>query len=218
MNDHTSTKSSYILQHFLKKANLSNIQELSDKSGVSELQILRLQNGLLLKMNLEILIKIALGLNISLNELITSFSPDQDFTPAIAKKESSLFQEYVTLQENYAKQQEELTKQFQRSTLDVLESLILQLPTAIAAITKKPDLPAKRFLPLLKPIQKLLGSWNIKAIASVGDTIPYDPVYHQLIEGNANKGDHVEVRYLGYCQGEKLLYRAKVSSCKGNRE
>lgn len=211
MNHYISTRSFYILQQLLKKANLSNIQELSDKTGVSELQILRLQNGLLFKINLETLIKIALGLNISLNELISSFSNDQDFTPAIPKNESLILQEYENLQEKYTKQEKQLTKQFQRSSLEVLESLILQLPTAIASVKKNPDLPANRLLPLLKPIQKLLASWNIKAIASVGDIIPYDPVYHKLMEGNVNTGDLVEIRYLGYCQGDNILYRAKVS-------
>ncbi|MGB7379946.1 MAG: XRE family transcriptional regulator, partial [Rivularia sp. (in: cyanobacteria)] len=34
---------------------------------------------------------------------------------------------------------------------------------------------------------------------------------HQLIEGNAQPTEKVKVRYTGYRQGDKLLYRAKVS-------
>jgi hypothetical protein len=34
---------------------------------------------------------------------------------------------------------------------------------------------------------------------------------HQLLEGTAQPGDLVKVRYTGYRQGDKLLYRVKVS-------
>jgi hypothetical protein len=34
------------------------------------------------------------------------------------------------------------------------------------------------------------------------------------MEGNAQPGDFVKVRYVGYRQGEKLLHRAKVSPLK----
>jgi hypothetical protein len=34
------------------------------------------------------------------------------------------------------------------------------------------------------------------------------------MEGHAEVGDRVRVRYTGYWQGEKLLYRAKVSPVK----
>jgi molecular chaperone GrpE (heat shock protein) len=51
----------------------------------------------------------------------------------------------------------------------------------------------------------------VEAIAPVGAEIPYDPQLHQLMEGNPQLGEIVKVRYTGYRQGDKLLYRAKVS-------
>jgi molecular chaperone GrpE (heat shock protein) len=57
-----------------------------------------------------------------------------------------------------------------------------------------------------------LQEWGVEAIASVGSELPYDPQWHQLMEGIAQPGDLVKVRYTGYRIGEKLLYRAKVSS------
>jgi len=57
----------------------------------------------------------------------------------------------------------------------------------------------------------LLQQWGVEAIAPVGAELPYDPQQHQLLEGTAQAGDQVLVRYTGYRQGDKLLYRAKVS-------
>jgi molecular chaperone GrpE (heat shock protein) len=123
-----------------------------------------------------------------------------------------MVKDYQNLLQKYQIQEQELVQQFQLSTLEILESLLLQLPTVTAAVNQNPELPALTLLPLLKPIQELLETWGIKAIASVGDKIPYNPSEHELMEGTAKPGDLVEVRYLGYCQGDKLLYRAKVSA------
>jgi molecular chaperone GrpE (heat shock protein) len=64
---------------------------------------------------------------------------------------------------------------------------------------------------LVYPLENLLKQWQIEPISFVGAEIPFDPQLHQLLEGNADSGDLVKVRYVGYRQGEKLLYRAKVS-------
>ena len=51
----------------------------------------------------------------------------------------------------------------------------------------------------------------MEAIAPVGAEVAYDPQLHQPLEGTAQPGEKVKVRYTGYRQGDKLLYRAKVS-------
>jgi len=56
-----------------------------------------------------------------------------------------------------------------------------------------------------------LEHWGVESIAPVGAQIPYNPQQHQLMEGTAEPGEPVKVRYTGYRQGDKLLYRAKVS-------
>jgi molecular chaperone GrpE (heat shock protein) len=68
-----------------------------------------------------------------------------------------------------------------------------------------------RLLPLVRPVEQLLQQWGVEAIASVGSELAYDPHLHQLMEGTAQPGELVRVRYTGYRIGEKLLYRAKVS-------
>ena len=105
-----------------------------------------------------------------------------------------------------------MQQEFQQSSLQILESLILQFPTAAQKAQENPQLAAVKIVPLVqKPLEKLLQQWGIEAIAPVGAELPYDPQLHQLMEGNAQPGEIVKVRYTGYRQGEKLLYRVKVS-------
>jgi molecular chaperone GrpE (heat shock protein) len=72
-------------------------------------------------------------------------------------------------------------------------------------------LAAVKLLPLVRPIEQLLQKWEVEEIAPVGAEVAYDPQLHQLLEGTAQPGEKVKVRYTGYHQGDKLLYRAKVS-------
>ncbi len=215
MDRSTLRKNSKILQRLMQRSGIANLLELSSLAGVSELQLFRLKNGLLGKMQLETLIKISEALNISLNELISAFAAHEDLFKGINEQDdSTLRQEYQKLQQEQEIIKQKLTQKFQRSSLDILESWLLQWPTVVNAAQKNPQLPAARLIPLIKPIQRLLTSWGVEAIASVGEVIPYDPTYHQLMEGTAQPGDLVEVRYVGYHQGDKLLHRAQVSPVK----
>jgi len=104
-----------------------------------------------------------------------------------------------------------MQQDFQQGTLQVLESLLIQLPTIRHSLESKPDIPATRLLPLLRPLDTLLEAWGVVAIAPVGAEVPYDPTQHQLMDGTAEPGELIRVRYTGYMQGDRLLYRAKVS-------
>ena len=123
----------------------------------------------------------------------------------------TLQQEYQRLQQQLEQQRETLMQEFQQSSLQVLESWLVQWPTAAYAAQQNEQLPAVRLLPLIRPVESLLQQWGVEAIAPVGAEVPYDPQHQQLMSGSAQPGDKVRVRYTGYRQGDKLLYRAKVS-------
>ncbi len=73
-------------------------------------------------------------------------------------------------------QREVLLQEFQQSSLQLLESLLLQWPTAAQKAQENPQLAAVKILPLVqKPLEKLLQAWGVEAIAPVGAEIPYDP-------------------------------------------
>jgi hypothetical protein len=122
-------------------------------------------------------------------------------------------QEYQRLQAQMEQQRTTLQQEFQQTSLQILESWMLQFPTAAYAAQENPQIPATQLLPLIRPVEQLLQSWGVEAIATVGTELAYDPQLHELIdaEREVHPGDRVKVRYVGYRQGDKLLHRAKVS-------
>ncbi|MDJ0553794.1 MAG: helix-turn-helix domain-containing protein [Microcoleaceae cyanobacterium MO_207.B10] len=210
INDSSLPNYTSQLQNLMHKSGIFSYKELSQKSGVSELQLIRLRRGLALQMRVEILLKISHALEITLTELLANFSPES-VQKSEATATSAAQQEYQRLQAELEQQKESLMLEFQHSSLQILESWLLQWPTVVEKAKKNPRLAAVKILPLLRPVEQLMQEWNIEAIAPVGAEIPFDPQLHQLMEGSVQKGDLVKVRYTGYRQRNKLLYRAKVS-------
>ena len=197
------------LQRLMQQARLSSDRELSQKARVPELQLSRLRRGLALQTRADILLKISQALEISLNELLAALAPD--YVELESPAPTAIEQEYQRLQSTIEQQRSSLMQEFQLSSLQILESWMLQWPTAASKAQENHHLPAVKLLPLMRPVEKLLQEWGVEAIAPVGAELPYNPQQHQLIEGTAQLGEPVKVRYTGYRQGEKLLYRAKVS-------
>lgn len=197
------------LQQLMQRVGISSFKALSKKAGVSERQIRYLRRGQVSQMRVETLFKMSQSLQVPMSDLLATFGeirPDAETDSPAALK-----QEYQRMQEQLRQQRETFRQEFEQSSLQVLESWLLQWPTAAYAAQQNPQLPAVRLLPLLRPMEHLLQQWGVEAIASVGEEISYDPRWHQLMEGTATEGDRVKVRYTGYRQGDKLLYRAKVS-------
>ena len=207
------------LQNLMQQAGIPSFKALSRAAGVSERQLLRLRQGKLEQMRVEVLLKLSPVLQMPLSELITTFSTVellQEKTPPtqeLLQQIADLRTEYDRSQQQIEQQQEILLQELQQSSLQLLESLLLQWPTAAQKAQENPQLAAVKIVPLVqKPLEKLLQAWGVEAIAPVGAELPYDPQLHQLMEGMAQPGEKVKVRYTGYLQGEKLLYRAKVSA------
>ncbi|MBW3585390.1 MAG: helix-turn-helix domain-containing protein [Cyanobacteria bacterium 0813] len=197
------------LQRLMQQAGLSGDRELSQKAGVSEIQLSRLRRGLALQTRADILLKISQALQISLSELLATLAPD--YVELEKAPPTAVEQEYQRLQASIEQQRESLMQEFQLSSVQILESWMLQWPTAASKAQENHNLRAQKLLPLLRPVEQLLEHWGVESIAPVGAEIPYNPQQHQLLEGKAEPGEPVKVRYTGYTQGDKLLYRAKVS-------
>jgi DNA-binding Xre family transcriptional regulator len=196
------------LQRLMQQVGLGSDRELSQKAGVSELQLSRLRRGLALQTRVDILLKISQALQISLSELLVTFAPGSVELEQPAP--TAIQQEYQRLQATLHIQRASLLEEFQLSSLQILESWMLQWPTAAIKAQENQKLSAVKLLPLVRPVEKLLEEWGVEAIAPVGSSIPYNPQQHQLLEGKVQPGELVKVRYTGYKQGDKLLYRAKV--------
>lgn len=217
------------LQKLMQRVGISSFKNLSRAASVSERQILSLRQGKLKQMKVEVLLKISEILQISLTELIETFA-DSNCPPhpeSLQKntknshnvntnqKITDLQREYERLTLKLEQQREVLQQEFQQSSLRILESLLLFWPTAAQKAKDNPQLEAVKILALVqKPLDQLLQTWGVETIASVGAEIPYNPQLHQILQGNAKVGETVKVCYVGYRQGDKLLYRAKVNAIK----
>lgn len=212
--------STHQLQNLMQQVGIASFKALARSSGVSERQLLRLRRGEVAQMRMVTILKVSRVLQVPLTQLIATFSQsefgEQQTTTSQeaginAGEYAVLRQEYQRLQAQLEQQQQELWQEFQQSSIQLIESWLLQWPTAAHKAQEDPQLPAVRLLPLLRPIELLMQRWGVVAIASVGAELPYEPQIHQLLAGTAQPGDLVKVRYVGYRQGAKLLYRAKVS-------
>lgn len=207
------------LKQLMQQVGFSYFRSLSEAANVSEKQLRQLRQGRVANLQIATVQKLAEALQVSITDLLTTFSrPSAPLAPipaeTLCERDASLPDlqaEYDRLHRQLEQQKELLLQEFQQSSLHILESLLLQLPTAAHAAQQNPQLAAVKLLPLLRPIDALLQSWGIEAIGQVGSDVSYDPQQHQLMEGMAAPGDRVRVRYIGYRQGHKLLYRAKVS-------
>ncbi|WP_088891632.1 helix-turn-helix domain-containing protein [Leptolyngbya ohadii] len=216
-----STPYSDRLRARMQQVGLSSYGALGKAAGVSKWQIEQLRLGKATEMRLGVLHQIAAALQISLNALIQEFSelpkrPDslnsgQHSAPDSTQPTSGNSPHLLPTPDSPDRDQ--LQQEFRQATLQAIESWMLQFPTAAYAAQQNSQMPAAKLLPLLRPIEQLLQSWGVESIAPVGAEVPFNPQKHQLMEGTAQVGDRVRVRYAGYLQGEKLLFRAKVSPC-----
>ncbi|NJO80013.1 MAG: nucleotide exchange factor GrpE [Cyanobacteria bacterium RM1_2_2] len=216
------------LRALMQPLGFTSFRALSQAAGVSEWQLEQLRKGQILQLRVATLAKLSQVLQKPISELLAIFSEGgtvptvsveaqtQLASQPVASGAEELQREYQRLQTQLVQQQETLRQEFQQASLQILESWLLQFPTAAYAVQQNPQLPASRLLPLLRPLEQLLQSWGIESIAPVGTEVAFDPQWHQLMEGTANPGEMVKIRYAGYRQGDKLLYRAKVSPAERN--
>ena len=210
-----------LLQDLMQQVDLSDIDELSSVAGVARLQLIRIQRGLIKNISVGAIAKIARTLNLSIDGLIATFTGQttQTSEPSSSDEDNDALaacrNEYQQLMQQMSQQRETLEAEFQKASLETIESWLLQWPTAAAAVRQNPQLPEPRLLSLVEPVEELVKKWQIEAIAAVGEELPYDPQYHQLMKGVAEPGTPVKVRYVGYKQKDKLLYKAKVSPVSG---
>ena len=227
----------------MKRSGFKSFAELSRTSGLSRTNINWIRQGRILDLRLHKVLLLSEVFQVELEVLLSTFSPnhsvrirrlqfsdgekqplsvnlrresdpsDQKYEE-LQQKVTRLQQEYQRQQQQLQTQKEQILMEYQKSTIQALEPLLLQWPTAAYAARKNPDAPAIKLLPLISPLEKLLVSWGVIPIGEVGVEIPYDPQWHQVMSMAGQSlapGDPVRVRYVGYRQGEQLLYRAKVS-------
>jgi len=176
------------LEQLMAEIGCKNLEELSRLSGLSSWQLQRVRHGLIAKLSSESLVKLANALQLPVSDLLAHFQIPTMGTEDRSGESKILEQEYQNLQQKLDKQKDELAAEFQRQSIEAIESWLVQWPTAEAVARKNPDLAAVKILSLVKPIMQLLERWGVQPIDSVGDHVSYDPQIHQLIDGQAAIG------------------------------
>ncbi len=198
------------LQDLMKRSNISSFRQLYELTGTSASTIKRLRSSQIGSLRWQTLVNISAGLKISIDELLEIFG-DSSYK-SDRQKIATLQQEYQYLQQQLQEQRATLQSKFQHQSLQILESFLTYFPTAKQAAIDNPDFPASKLVPLTRSIEQLISSWGVTVIGAVGGEIVYDPQWHQLIEGSIKPGEIAMVRYVGYRQGDKAIFRAKVSN------
>ncbi|WP_310418673.1 helix-turn-helix transcriptional regulator [Chamaesiphon sp. OTE_8_metabat_110] len=198
------------LQALMQQVGIMSFKQLYQATGTSDRTIRKLRSGEIGTIRWQTLVKIASILQISVTETIATFDGQSNST-ADRQELATLQQEYQHLQQQFNQQRATLEAEFQFQSLQTIESFLTYFPAAKAAAMNNPDFPASKIFPLLKSIDLLIQQWNVTVIGEIGEQISYEPRWHQLIEGMANPDELVTVRYVGYRQSDKLIFRAKVS-------
>lgn len=108
-------------------------------------------------------------------------------------------------------QAQQLKQDFQDETLRKINSLMINYPTAKKMVEVKQDLPAKNLIALLTPLDTLMQTWGFEMIGQPWEKVTFDPQFHQGDSDNIKVGETVYIRFVGYRDGERILYPAKVS-------
>jgi DNA-binding Xre family transcriptional regulator len=205
---------------------IASFQALAQHSGVSRRQIDGLRRGEVQALPVKNVLRIAAALQLSLADLLNQFgspipiasNPEAAEVLTMAPHPSGTagFPDYQQSQSELERMKSLHLETFQAEVLNILESLILQWPTAAHLARQNPTFAAVKLIPLLKPIEQLLQAWDIEAIATVGEIVGYNPTLHLWAGDSAPPERHrpVQVSHVGYRQRERLLYRAKVRAPK----
>lgn len=206
------------LRSHMQSQGIASFRALAEKADIPIGQLQQVRRGQVSRLRLEGLQKLAMALGIDLADLLAlggvplgreiALLPGSDGAQVAA-----LRAECDRLQQQLLCQAAELRQTFQQESLYQLEPWMKNWPRVVHAIgTDQPDLAATKVLPLVKPVERLLQSWGVETIGSVGDRVLYTPQQHQLVRGAAQPGESVVIVRPGYRQGDRLLHRAEVQA------
>jgi molecular chaperone GrpE (heat shock protein) len=199
------------LQALMHKVGINSFRRLAKLSGTSDRTIRKLRAGEIDTLRWQTLVSISSTLQLTINELTEIFALQSHFN-SDRQKLDTLHQEYQYLHQQFQQQRATLQAEFQYQSLQTLESFLTYFPTAKAAAVQQPDFPASKIFPLLQSIDRLITQWGVTVIGEIGAEVAYDPRWHQLIAGTAAPNELVTIRYVGYQQDDKPIFRAKVSN------
>jgi molecular chaperone GrpE (heat shock protein) len=132
-------------------------------------------------------------------------------SPDTEQKIKDLELQCQRLREELKQQSQQLQSDFQQETFTQLQTLLSNYPTVKKMALAKPDLPAKNLVSLFTSLDNLITNWGYNAIGETWEQVNYNPQLHQADSDDIQEGELVYIRFIGYQDGDKVLYPAKVS-------
>jgi molecular chaperone GrpE (heat shock protein) len=145
------------------------------------------------------------------NNQDTSINNQPVTSPDAEQKIKELEFQCQRLREELKQQSQQLQTDFQQETFTQLQTLLTNYPTVKKMALAKPDLPAKNLVSLFTSLDNLITNWGYTVIGETWEQVNYNPQLHQADSDDIQEGELVYIRFIGYQDGDKVLYPAKVS-------
>jgi transcriptional regulator with XRE-family HTH domain len=223
------------LQQLMTQAGWPSYRALATGAGISRSTLNHLRQGQIGKLQVTTLQRLSQALQVSPLDLMAQFSDSpavadrpavraampgdataesdpNDLRPRPEVSITALRQECERLQQQLTSQEQEIRQRVQREAILVIESWLILWPNVLRAAQQDETFLASKLIPLTRPWQALLKTWEVHPIGAVGEIADYDPHIHQPMGGILQPGAPVRVTHVGYWHGDRLLYRAKVSA------
>lgn len=160
---------------------------------------------------LVIIVYIILRILFPENNQDTSIDNQSVTSPETEQKIKDLELQCQRLREELKQQSQQLQTDFQNETFTQLQTLLTNYPTVKKMALTKPDLPAKNIVSLFTSLDNLMDNWGYTVIGETWEQVNYNPQIHQADSDDIQEGDLVYIRFIGYQNGDQVLYPAKVS-------
>ncbi len=195
----------------LNQLGMTSFACLQRKANFTSSRLRQVRHGELAPLQLKELTRLATALNWTLDELLQNFGIENTSSSKRLSEIDALRTECLRLREQLQQQRVELTTEFHHSTFEQLQTLLTNYPSVRQLVQVKPDLPAKNLTSLFTSLDNLITSWGYESIGQVWEQVAYNPQLHQPDADDIEIGELVYIRFVGYRDGEHILYPAKVS-------
>ena len=120
--------------------------------------------------------------------------------------------EYKTLRESSESAVQYAVMQERLRIYKSVSQLLINYPTAQKRVALNPDLKAKDLMGMLKPLDKMMGEMELRAIGEPDEIVPFDPALHipAQMDAEFEEKTPVTIIFQGYQMQDNLLDKAKV--------
>ncbi|MDY6902388.1 MAG: helix-turn-helix domain-containing protein [Cyanobacteriota bacterium] len=223
----TGNRNDELLLQLMRRNQIVNWKELQQKSGLSNSAMWKLRDTDGTLLSLDELNNVAIALNIPLGNFLDKLGilpphPElenkrqeclelQQQIEQLTQEKESLRTDGLRLHSELEQQKLQLTQEFQKSTFEKLQTLLVNYPSIHQMVKVKPELPAKNLLSSFTPLDNLLKEWDYQPIGTPWEQVEYNPQIHQPDTGDIEAGEKVYIRFIGYQHQGNILCPAKVS-------